>query len=129
MLKGGVIMDVTTADQARMTKIRQRRERYAFAEPTGPKRWVEPSGDRPDEAALNQVLADALGRGPPGDVLDIGDPGLRGQGDLAHEHRERDRLDGLGDDGAAGESEDYRASARHTTAVAGVGSPRAAGER
>lgn len=64
--------DVITADQARMTKIRQRRERYALTAPTGPKRWVEPSGDRPDEAALNQALADALGRGPPGDVLDIG---------------------------------------------------------
>lgn len=64
--------DGIVADQARMTAVRQRRERYALSAPSGPKRWAEPAGDRPDEAALSAVLADALGAGPLGDVLDIG---------------------------------------------------------
>jgi SAM-dependent methyltransferase len=64
--------EVIAGDQARMVAVRRRRERYAFAAPAGPGRWAETAGDRPDEAALEQALDDALGRGPLGDVLDIG---------------------------------------------------------
>jgi SAM-dependent methyltransferase len=61
------------ADQGRMADIRQRRERYAYTAPAGPQHWVEPSaGARPSDAVLAQALTDALGAGPPGDVLDIG---------------------------------------------------------
>jgi ArsR family transcriptional regulator len=56
--------------------IRRARERYALTAPTGPRRWAEPEGDRPDDAALRQALAEALadpaGATPLGDVLDIG---------------------------------------------------------
>ncbi len=64
--------ETIAGDNARMVTVRQRRERYAFAAPSGPKRWVEPLGARPDEAMLEQALVDALGREPLGDVLDIG---------------------------------------------------------
>lgn len=60
------------ADRMRMGSVRRRRERYALLAPTGPRRWAEPAGERPDEAAIAQVLDDALGRGQLGDVLDIG---------------------------------------------------------
>ena len=60
------------ADQDRMAGIRRQRERYAFAAPTGPRRWAEPAAGRPGEAALRQALEDALGGQPVGDVLDIG---------------------------------------------------------
>lgn len=60
-----------TADQARLAGIRRRRERFAFAAPTGPRRWAEP-GVRPAEAELQRALDDALGQGPIGDVLDVG---------------------------------------------------------
>lgn len=63
-------------DQARMTDIGRGRERYAYAAPTGPKRWADTGADRPDEIALGQALAEALadlpGAGLLGDVLDIG---------------------------------------------------------
>lgn len=59
-------------DAVRMSEMRRRRERYALAAPTGPRRWAEPGADRPDEAALGQALDEALGDGPLGEVLDIG---------------------------------------------------------
>jgi DNA-binding transcriptional ArsR family regulator len=63
-------------DRQRMEIVRRARERYAFAEPSGPKRWAEPAGERPDEQALRDALAEALaepnGAGPLGDVLDVG---------------------------------------------------------
>jgi len=59
-------------DAARMAAARERRERYAFAAPTGPRRWAGPSADRPAEGELRQALDDALGTSPLGDVLDIG---------------------------------------------------------
>ena len=68
--------EMIAGDQERMAEIRRSRERYAFAASTGPKLWVEPAADRPDEAALSQALADALpdlaGGRALGDVLDIG---------------------------------------------------------
>jgi ArsR family transcriptional regulator len=64
--------DTIAADQARMNEIRRRRELYAFAAPTGPRRWLEPGSERPSESDLTQALADTLGAGPLGDVLDIG---------------------------------------------------------
>ncbi len=63
---------VMAADQARLADIRRSRERFAFAAPTGPRRWAEPTGSRPAEKDLRDALDDALGRGPLGDVLDIG---------------------------------------------------------
>jgi DNA-binding transcriptional ArsR family regulator/protein-L-isoaspartate O-methyltransferase len=63
---------VIAGDRERMTGIRRRRERYAFAAPTGPMRPVDLMGERPDEMALNRALTDALGEGKLGDVLDIG---------------------------------------------------------
>jgi ArsR family transcriptional regulator len=60
------------ADQERMTGIRRRREHYAYSAPTGPMRRVEPTSGRPDEDLLRLALADALGAGGLGDVLDIG---------------------------------------------------------
>lgn len=60
------------ADRVRMSGVRRRRERYALLAPTGPRRWAEPAGDKPDETALAQILEDGLGPGQLGDVLDIG---------------------------------------------------------
>lgn len=64
--------DQIVADQARMTGVRRRRERYAFTVATGPRRWAAPAGERPDEQALVQALADTLGQEPLGDILDVG---------------------------------------------------------
>jgi ArsR family transcriptional regulator len=64
--------EVLASDQARRATIRQSRERYAFAAPTGPRSRAEPLAARPAEAALDQALTEALGTGPLGDVLDIG---------------------------------------------------------
>jgi ArsR family transcriptional regulator len=63
---------VVADDHERMTAMRQRRERYAYAASSGPIRQLEPTGDRPGEEALGVALADALGPEEPGDVLDIG---------------------------------------------------------
>jgi ArsR family transcriptional regulator len=63
---------VIAGDRNRMDTVRQRRERYAFTVPTGPMRTTGRVGDRPDETALANAMADALGRGPLGDLLDIG---------------------------------------------------------
>ncbi len=60
------------ADQGRMVEIRRQRERYALAAATGPRRWAAPASGRPDEPALRQALADTLGSGEIGDVLDVG---------------------------------------------------------
>lgn len=62
--------EAVAGDGARMADVRRRRERYALAASAGARRWSGP--ERPDEAALGQALADALGAGPPGDVLDVG---------------------------------------------------------
>lgn len=64
--------ELIDADAARMATIRRQRERYALTAASGPRRWVEPATDRPDEAALRQALDEALGAGPLGEVLDIG---------------------------------------------------------
>jgi ArsR family transcriptional regulator len=60
------------SDRQRMSEIRRRREHYAHAVPTGPRRWAEPASERPDESALRQALVESLGAGPLGDVLDVG---------------------------------------------------------
>lgn len=60
------------ADHERMTGVRRRRERYAFTVATGPRRWALPAGERPDEEALVQALADTLGQESLGDILDVG---------------------------------------------------------
>jgi ArsR family transcriptional regulator len=63
---------IIAGDRSRMDGVRQRRERYAFTVLSGPIRAAGPAGDRPDEAALDSAMADALGRGPLGDLLDVG---------------------------------------------------------
>lgn len=64
--------EAIAADQARMHDIRRQRERYAFAAPSGPRRWAEPAAGRPGEQLLRQGLDDILGPQAVGDVLDIG---------------------------------------------------------
>jgi ArsR family transcriptional regulator len=64
--------EAVTADAARMADVRRHRARYAFAAPTGPRRWAGPGPERPGETELRQALADVLGPGPLGDVLDVG---------------------------------------------------------
>ncbi|GMW07846.1 MAG: metalloregulator ArsR/SmtB family transcription factor [Gammaproteobacteria bacterium] len=77
-LAGGVVAlardgdALMAADQARLAGIRRSRERFALAAPEGPRHRADAAGVLPAETDLRDALDDALGRGPLGNLLDIG---------------------------------------------------------